>query len=508
MNILITIRTLYLQKIRSNSFVVMLGVSILATYIFIPTPDASYSTLRLGNFTGTHNSVWTGYMINILLSLFLSFFGYFLILGGIKKDGEMKLSSIIFTTPFRDYYYLMSKFLSSFLFLLTASILIVIISFCLQIHYSRSIPGIENYIKPFIVITFPSLFLTTFLAIFFEIIFKKLKIIQYVSFLIYFIIGISFFSNNHRFENIDPWGIHHPISLFKKQVTEVDNNVSIGFVKNSSISNEMQKFDFKQIILSNNYIKYRFLWILFVTIGLLIITPIFSFTKNFKTINNPKIRPSRIKPNNTFSIKPILSVISYNFGITRLAKIELYILLNKTGSVLNILSLAGMVLMTFTSISFSYQFVLPILFALQTNRISDLITKDFYYKSFASIKSSFKPLERIFMARLLAAFLFICFLMLPLLIRVIWLRDFHILLNMLLGGGFIILLSITLGTLSKTNKIFEVTFIIVTYFVLHKLPFTDYLGVSNSSSIHIFMLLTINISLFLTSFIINKNWYK
>ena len=51
-----------LQRIRSYRFFIIIAVGIYLGAGFVPAPDASYSTINLGDFRPVYNSTWVGAM--------------------------------------------------------------------------------------------------------------------------------------------------------------------------------------------------------------------------------------------------------------------------------------------------------------------------------------------------------------------------------------------------------------------------------------------------------------
>ena len=53
----------FLQRVRSNYFLIALGVCVFLIYSFVPPVDAGYRLISLGNYRGFYNSAWIGSMV-------------------------------------------------------------------------------------------------------------------------------------------------------------------------------------------------------------------------------------------------------------------------------------------------------------------------------------------------------------------------------------------------------------------------------------------------------------
>jgi hypothetical protein len=64
----------------------------------------------------------------------------------------------------------------------------------------------------------------------------------------------------------------------------------------------------------------------------------------------------------------------------------------------------------------------------------------------------------------------------PLLFRYLIVMNIQAILSIVLGGFFVVLLAAVLGLLTKSKKLFEILFFLLTYANLNKVPLLDYFG--------------------------------
>ncbi len=503
------IKANYLQHIRSYSFLITLGLSLYAAYAFVPTPEAGYTTIRFGNYTGNYNSIWIGYVTAIMSSVFLSLFGYFLISGSIKRDLDLRLGQIISATKVKNYTYLFSKTLSNFLVLLTMATVILMMSIILQFIYGNEFDfNLKHYILPYFIITIPSIFFIASIAVISEILLTRARIVQYIVFVVIFFFML-FIPEKKGLDNLDLFGSKYTTTILENQLQKevlTDNTeLSIGFIKKAK-NDKIKLVNFHSIHFSYSFLTYRFLWVIF-GLGLVFFSSIFFHRFNVRS-KEPVVNDSqKTKPNlksARLRIAPWIENKQTVFSIIPIIKIELMMFARKGSLWINLISIALILGLIFASIDTAHKFLLPILWFLQVTRWSDLITKDTEYRTFYFIYSSFKPLDRIFAGRIIAGILSAFILASPLLIRTIIEGDYTSCMNIILGAIFIISLSTFMGVLSKSSKLFEISFLLITYFNINSIPFTDYYGAINNSLYQVFIVTIITAILLSISYVLMK----
>ena len=74
-----------LERVRRNSFLVVLAITGYGCYLFVPPADGNYVTLAIGTTRGIYNSPWVGIMFGFFAATFLPLFGFYLILDSSVK---------------------------------------------------------------------------------------------------------------------------------------------------------------------------------------------------------------------------------------------------------------------------------------------------------------------------------------------------------------------------------------------------------------------------------------
>ncbi|TCP24977.1 hypothetical protein EV195_1047 [Tenacibaculum skagerrakense] len=471
----------YLQRVRNYNFLITLCASLAVAYTFVPAPDANYSTIRIVDYVGHYNSAWFGYVSAIMSSLFLSLVGFYLINGGIKIDIQTKVGQIIATTKVNNSTYLFSKVISGFLILLTILGIVLIMNIALFHLYNENFPfEIFQFIKPYLIITIPTLFCIAVLAVAFEVFFRKYIILQNIGF--FFLFSFLMLSSRTRedYFSFDMLGTQIVMNKMENQVRELTQGdrikeLSIGYVIGNK--NATKKFHFNGMEFPYSFVISRILWVTLGALLIFLITGFFHrFSLNEKSVQKtPKIAIKTGITNKEIYISG-LSKLTTNFSILPLLKTELLLLIRKGEKWFWFINTIGMLLLAILPLEIAHQFVLPILWFSQVSRISELTTKEFTNKVHYFAFASFKPLHRLLISQLLASSILLIFLAIPLLARLILVSNFIALSSIILGGIFLVFLAAAFGIITKGKKLFEIVFFMITYININKIPFMDYFG--------------------------------
>ncbi len=163
------LRADFLERVRHNSFLVTLGLMVVAGYFFVPPADARYATMNLGDYRGVYNSAWIGMMNALLTLIFLSLFGFYLVKNAIERDHRSGVGQIIATTPLHKTLYLLGKLLSNVCVLMAMAGVIAIAALAMQIIRAEDAHiDLWRLWSPTLLIMLPCAFLVSGLAIFFE----------------------------------------------------------------------------------------------------------------------------------------------------------------------------------------------------------------------------------------------------------------------------------------------------------------------------------------------------
>jgi len=477
----------YLQRTRSYSFLITLAITIYAAYSFVPPPTASYTTLNVVGYKGIYNSAWVGHVSAMMTTIMLSLYGFFLINGGIKKDVDTGIGQIIATTPITNFGYLLSKFLSNFLVLLTISGLTFIISIVMFFVRSSGSPFIiGDFVLPFLFFALPALFTVSALAIVAEVFLGKKLILQYILF--FFLFGVIMsnvvgHSASTATTFIDPFGVNAMTNSVKDKVNtqyhEHIESVNLGFTFSSK--HRFKTFEWDGINWTGIFIVSRLTWIC-IALGLVYIASFsfhrFDFKQAVRKTKKTATLPTTSGPvefSKGIDVAQLPKVIA-DYSIFPFVKTELLLLIRKGSKWFWLINGGAWIAMIFVPLTVAHAYILPILLFLQVTRLSDLTTKETENRLHYFTWSSYKPLQRMLPSQILAGIVMIIGLALPVMLRFAVTGDFYTVLNIINGAVFIVLFAVALGILSGGKKLFEILSFFITYCIVEKIPVADYLG--------------------------------
>jgi len=503
----------YLQRTRSYAFLITMAITIYAAYSFVPPPSAHYTTLTIVGFKGVYNSAWVGHLSAMMTTVMLSLYGFFLVTGGIKKDIDTEVGLIIATTPISNFGYLLSKMLSNFLVLMTIVGCTFAVSIAMFFLRSSGYPFvISDFIVPFILLALPALLLISAIAVVAEVFLGKRAILQYIGFMFLFgaIIGHARGETNDNIAVItDPFGIHTMTTSIQNQVanefhTHIDG-VSMGFTFHRK-ENAFRTFVWQGITWTPVFILSRFLWIA-ISLALVYISSFFFHRFDFKQPVQKKKKATQYA-DHAPSIPTVPSGITMaslppivkNYSIIPLVKTELMLLIRKGSKWFWLISAGLCVSMLFAPLDVAHTYLLPILWFLQVTRLSELATKEKTNRLHYFTWSSYKPLQRMLPAQILAGVVLMLTLATPIIVRYLLVPNGFAVVNILLGAVFIVLLAVCMGIVSGGKKLYEIAFFLITYMLTQKLPLADYLGAINHNNHILYVVLMLNVALCVISF--------
>lgn len=158
-----------LERIRQYSFLIMLGFAILAAYFFVPPVEAGYVTLYLDKYRGIYNSAWVGAALAISTTIFLALFGFYLVKNSIQRDERTGVGQIIASTSLNKLHYLIGKWISNCAVLFIIVVVVILVAMIMQLVRGEEM-RVELWplVSPFLMMTLPTMSVVAALAVLFE----------------------------------------------------------------------------------------------------------------------------------------------------------------------------------------------------------------------------------------------------------------------------------------------------------------------------------------------------
>ena len=129
----------FLERVRGDSFLVMLGLVVFLGY----QTAIGNMALELGQYRGEFNSAWVGAMMSLIGTFFIGWFGFYLVKGSVARDRETGVGQIMASTPLTRLSYTFGKWLSNFAVLI-AMLMVLVVMFLGAISFDKGCyPGQE-----------------------------------------------------------------------------------------------------------------------------------------------------------------------------------------------------------------------------------------------------------------------------------------------------------------------------------------------------------------------------
>ena len=153
------------ERTRSYAFLVtMLGVLFFG-YLVI---TGGY-TVQFGDCRTVYDAAWAGSLMAVCSSFMLAIAGFYLVKGSIKRDRETEVGQIVAATSIRGPVYLVSKFISNIAVLWFMAAVLALVAFVtLLFRNEAGAIDLWAFVFPFLIITVPATVFVASLAILFD----------------------------------------------------------------------------------------------------------------------------------------------------------------------------------------------------------------------------------------------------------------------------------------------------------------------------------------------------
>lgn len=155
----------FLERVRRYSFLIMLGLIVFLGY------QAAIGNIyiQVGEYRGEFNSAWVGSMMSAIASVFLGWFGFYLVKGSVARDRETGVGQILATTPLTRALYTLGKWFSNFAVLVSMIVILAVAGIIIQFLTGESSQmELLALLTPFLFVTLPAMALVAAVAVLFE----------------------------------------------------------------------------------------------------------------------------------------------------------------------------------------------------------------------------------------------------------------------------------------------------------------------------------------------------
>jgi hypothetical protein len=489
----------FLERARRYSFLVMLGLTIFAAYVYVPPASANYLTLGLGNYRGAYNSAWVGGAVAVLCSALLSLPAFYLVKNAIERDEQTRVGQIIATTPLSKPLYTLGKAFSNFVFLAVMVGVIALSAGAMQLIRAEVFRiDLWALLAPFVFCVLPSMAVIAALAVLFETI-PWLRgtlgnVVYFVLWLVLLVVSAANMPSPQRVGKPanDLWGIQVILSSMIKDTAaafpDYHGSVAIGAV---TLPAPLQTFTWNGIHWTAEIVFGRALW-LSTALGIALLAALFfrrfdPAPRKPKPAQGPEPTDSppleSAQPAQTPAPVHLTPLTSGRraFYPTRILLAELRLLIKGIRwwwfIVFAGLDVAGMLLPT----EFARQYLLPVAWILPLALWSALGTREKRHNTDQLIFSAPHPLSRQFLLVWLAGVTVALVAGAGVAVNLILAGDWLHLLAWGTGALFIPTLALALGVWSGSSKLFEVVYMLWWYAgPINRVESLDFMGTGSN----------------------------
>jgi len=154
----------FLERVRRYSFLLTMVFAAGLAY-------AAYTgaiTLQLDEYRGVYNSAWTGCMMTLVSTTFITLAGFYIVKNTVQRDQQTRVGLVLATTPISRTLYVLGKAASNFAVL--ALMVAVLGVGAVALQFMRAERGIHlgQLVAPFLWIALPAVAVTAATAVLFE----------------------------------------------------------------------------------------------------------------------------------------------------------------------------------------------------------------------------------------------------------------------------------------------------------------------------------------------------
>ncbi len=195
------------QRARSHSFLIILALTVLASWHLVPPAGATAAPIRIGGFRALNTAAGIGASVALLCALWLFFAGFYLVGNTIRRDMATGVGEILATTRVGKGAYLFGKALSNlavlFAILVVVSLTLVLLLFVKgEAGESGVGGGLGALLLPLWLLVPPSLTLVAALAVAAEIHLRRGRMLVHAA---HFVLWIGFMTFPFAvFQNASP----------------------------------------------------------------------------------------------------------------------------------------------------------------------------------------------------------------------------------------------------------------------------------------------------------------
>lgn len=453
--------------------------------------------LQFTGYVAVHNSAWVGGLMAIFCTIMLTIVGFYLIRMTVERDRRTGVGQILASTPIGKGAYLLAKYVSSYLVLISCTVVLIGAAIIMQMF--TGVPGafdLVDLLTPFVVITLPMLGVVAGMAVLFESVRWLRGTVGNVLYLFAFETTILT-SIILEEPPIDLAGLHRITSSMEAAILSVYPEA--GIAMQVGVIGLIDKVDqATQSVFTWSGVEWTSeLFILrlgYVVTGLAITGLATVFFDRFDParirLPRKKKRPGKSEKGPVNSATTAVAALSIgqissariDFSLYRMVIAELRLMLKGYHWSWYLFAMALVTAQLAESYDIVRMYILPAAFIWPLPIWSAMGTRERRFNTEQLLFSSASPLTRQFPAAWIAGWVITLAMASGMIVRTSLVGEWTHTVALLIAALFVPTLALALGTLTSTRKTFEVVYLMIWYVgSVDRLWALDFVGVTDES---------------------------
>jgi hypothetical protein len=490
----------YLERARRSSFLIILGLTIVAGYFYLPANSSRSQTLaftlEFDGYRGVYNSAWVGTQVALFATLWLSLIGFYLVKNTVGRDIRTGVGQIIASTPLTRTQYTLGKALSNFAVLTTITLILAIAAGVMQLVRAEDTHiDLWALLSPFVFIMLPAMAVVAALAILFETAMWLRGTLGNVVYAFLFLSALTITETANAGPTGDLFGLNFTIQQMQTAVGRVVPGYDGGFNLSTRFGTTyFHTFQWGGLQWTGELMVSRLFWVgiaLVIALGAaLVFTRFDPASWKQKRVGRrvvpaffPASEPELPAPlSNQVRLTPLSGKKRVvRWGVILASELRLLLKGVPWWWFLGATTLIVLCLFLPFAVSLDYLFPLAWLWSLPT--WSGLGNRETRYRTEQLVFSTAHPLVRQLPMQWLAGISIALLTASGMIAHFVFISDWSGLLALGVGAVFIPALALATGTWTGNSRLFEVVFVVLWYIgVINHVAVLDFMGVTRTDS--------------------------
>ncbi|MET3207352.1 UNVERIFIED_CONTAM: hypothetical protein ABIC26_000286 [Paenibacillus sp. PvR008] len=477
-----------IQEMRRYTFLLIMGITLFLGYALIPAASDGYEVFYIKGVRGIYNSHWLGAMVAMLSTMLLWLFGFYMLRSKISEDQRLKMGQIIASTPIRNLRYISSRASSNFCVLMIIELVLVVAFMGMQLLRGEDLHiNLAAYLLPLLFVSIPSLLLLSAFTVLFDV-FPGLKgaVGNVLFFAIWIFLSVMSISNSSSLWDV--FGINAIQTGMTKEAAAHFDFISANEIGGSigyyPIEGRTPTFEWSGVDWTGHLLTSRLIWVVAAMFIILLSSQLFNRFAAAKTAFSVRLPAHDMKnkvvereERKSYQLSPVKR--DKRVRLSRLVRAEFRIMLKGMSIWWYLLVLGSMVASLLVPLD-QIKSWLPILMLWPLAIWSQMGNREFFYSTNEILLSSCPRLYKFFSVWI-AGILVTLLISSGVLIHFFLEGELTYIYSWVVGLIFVPTLALTLGTMTRSRKLFEVLYMLLWYLgPVNDLPYLNFLGLPTS----------------------------